>query len=252
MPRRPRIHVPNGFYHVTLRGNHAQPIFFGDADRRLLTEIVASVIDQRGAGVHAYCWMTNHVHLLMQVADDPLGSIVHGIASQYARRVQASLSTTGHLFERRYHAVLVDADSYLLELLRYIHLNPVRAQLCASASEHEWSSHRAYLGAPRDAWVTTAFALSMFHPQLPIARRAYARFIAEAEAGGEAPDLPAANGAEPRVLGDDAFVARAASLQWRPRSHRTLAALISDTCAALNVQPETLASPSRKRRLARV
>ena len=128
--RKPRLHIPAAFYHVTLRGNHRQDIFFTADDRILLNAIVAEVIAGYGARLHAYCWMTNHTHMLIQVGDVPLGRIMLRIASRYARQIQARFRTTGHLFERRYHAVLVDVDSYLLELLRYIHLNPIRAQVC--------------------------------------------------------------------------------------------------------------------------
>ena len=79
--------------------------------------------------VHAYCLMTNHVHLAIQVADVPLGRAMMRIASRYARDIQRSLHTTSHFFERRYRALLVDADEYLLTLVRYIHLNPVRARI---------------------------------------------------------------------------------------------------------------------------
>ena len=106
--RKPRLHVPAAFYHVTLRGNHRQDIFFSPTDRSLLSRIVAEVIPHYGARLHAYCWMTNHVHLLVQVGDTPLGRIMLRIASRYARELQAQFHTTGHLFERRYHAVLVD------------------------------------------------------------------------------------------------------------------------------------------------
>jgi REP element-mobilizing transposase RayT len=125
MARRLRLHVPGGFYHVTLRGNHQQPIFFAATDRDLLNRIVAEAIAELRARIHAFCWMTNHVHLLVQVSDEPLGRLMHRIASKYARTVQARIATTGHLFERRYHAALVDTDRYLIAVLRYIHLNPV-------------------------------------------------------------------------------------------------------------------------------
>ncbi len=129
MPRRPRLHVPYGYYHVTLRGNHRQAIFFRDSDRATLELIVAESLELVSARLHAYCWMTNHVHLLVQVSDVPLGRLILRIAGKYARIVQAAMKTTGHLFERRHHAVLVDSDRYLLTLVRYIHMNPVRAKL---------------------------------------------------------------------------------------------------------------------------
>ena len=100
-------------------------------------------------------WMTNHIHLLVQVGDRPLGCLMQRIGTRFARTIQKRMRTTGHLFERRYHALLVDVDSYFLELLRYIHLNPVRARMVASPEQYPWSSHHDYLATqPRD-WITT-------------------------------------------------------------------------------------------------
>src|SRR5580698_624444 len=127
MPRLPRLHVPNGFYHAILRGNHREALFDAAADCQILNDIVADVINRFDARVHAFCWMSNHLHALLQIADRPLGEIMQRIAMRYARHRHKTLRTTGHLFERRYRAKLVDTDAYFLELLRYIHLNPVAA-----------------------------------------------------------------------------------------------------------------------------
>ena len=151
MARPLRLHVAGGFYHVTLRGNHRRPIFFTDADRDLLEEVLAEALDRGAARVHAYCWMSNHLHMLVQVADVPLSRLMLRVASRYARTVQIALATTGHLFERRYPALLVDADSYLLTLLRYIHLNPVRAGLVGDAQLYRWSSAQAHADGA-DPW----------------------------------------------------------------------------------------------------
>ena len=147
---------------MTLRGNHQRPIFLADRDRSLLNTIVARAIDNFDARLHAYCWMTNHLHLLLQVGVVPLSDPMRNIAAEFARAMQIKLQTTGHFFERRYHATLVDADAYLLELIRYIHLNPVRAGIVSYPSQYPWSSHHAYIGAREEPWVTTEFGLSMF------------------------------------------------------------------------------------------
>ena len=127
MPRLPRLHVPNGFYHAVLRGNHREALFDAAAGRQVLNDIVADVINRFGARVHAFCWMSNHLHALLQIAERPLGQIMQRIAMRYARHRHKTLRTTGHLFERCYRAKPVDTDAYFLELLRYIHLNPVTA-----------------------------------------------------------------------------------------------------------------------------
>ena len=160
--RRPRLHVPGACYHVTLRGNHRQDIFFSDADRCLLGHYIEAACEPTGVRIHAYCWMSNHIHLLIQVTDVPLGSFMQRISSRYARAVQARVPTTGHLFQNRYHALLVDVDRYFLALLRYIHLNPVRSGLAENPADYRWSSHRAYLGRATVGWLVTDFGLRLF------------------------------------------------------------------------------------------
>jgi REP element-mobilizing transposase RayT len=127
MPRLPRLHVPGGCYHVVLRGNHREDLFATAEDRRALNDIAAEALLDVGARVHAFCWMTNHLHGLFQIAEQPLGKLMQRIAMRYSRYRHHQLRTTGHLFERRHRVWLVDADAYFVGLLRYIHLNPVKA-----------------------------------------------------------------------------------------------------------------------------
>lgn len=251
MPRPPRLHIDGGFYHVILRGNHREAIFFSSTDRDQFAALVGEVIERFRMRVHAYCWMTNHVHLLMQVSDVPLGRAMMRIASRYARATQRKRPTTGHLFERRHRAILVDADSYLLELIRYIHLNPVRAGIVANPAEYFWSAHRAYLGLETIPWVTTDFALGLFSPELTRAREAYHRFVL---AGiGVPPDQELTQGRsdEPRILGDDRFLA-GVKMHWRPRDHHSIETLIDHLCRQHQIDPADLIRPGRQRRLARL
>jgi len=250
MPRPPRLHVPGGVYHVILRGNHRQPIFHEPSDRAMLDGLVADSLGRFGARAHAYCWMTNHVHLAVQVADAPLGNIMQRIASQYARRLQWQLPTTGHLFERRYHAILVDADAYLLRLTRYIHLNPVRAGLVRDPADYPWSGHRAYLGLASLPWLTTDFALAMLGRDIDAARQAYIQLVA---LGCDANDSKQFCRGEPgdcRLLGADDFIAAATekATRRRPRDPQTLEQLILDVAAELGVSSAELASESRTQR----
>ena len=248
MPRPLRIHFPGAFYHVTLRGNHRQAIFRTHADRLLLNAIVAAAIEKHSARVHAYCWMSNHIHLLLQVGAEPLGVVMRDIASGYARAFQRKLETTGHLFERRYHAILVDADSYLLELVRYIHLNPVTARIAAAVHVYRWSSHHAYAGLGVDRWVTNDFALRMFNERRDAAVAAYRRFVSCDPALIPSPFAEIRNDEFP-VLGDDAFLARIARLPARGACRETLDSLLAEACAQFSVSLEDLRSLSRARRL---
>jgi putative transposase len=251
MPRAPRLHVPGAFYHVTLRGNHRQTIFFSIDDRRVFEEITAEVLVRFTARLHAFCWMTNHVHMLMQVGDTPLGRLMLRIAGRYARTVQRHLCTTGHLFEKRYQPVLVDADEYLLELLRYIHLNPVRARMVSHPRDYAWSSHHAYAGTVEDPWVTTDFALAMFHRDRLSAIAAYQRFIDQDVSRPSSSPLSECNPADHRILGSDDFVGRLLGATWQPRSRKTLAELIHQACEQFGVTEDALSSASSRRQLTR-
>lgn len=244
MPRPPRIHAPGAMYHVTLRGNHRQDIFFSLDDRSLLTRIVREILADCGAQLHAYCYMTNHIHALLQVGDTPLSKIMLLMAGRYARSVQVRLQTTGHLFEKRYHALLVDADEYLLTLLRYIHLNPVRAKLAASPDDYPWSSHHAYVGKRAEPWVTTEFALRMLGSDRAGAMGAYLTLIRSTPTVSP---LPERNERDPRILGSDAFARRTLGASWKPRSrsHCDLRKLIDDACAKFGFSAIELQSPSR-------
>jgi putative transposase len=244
MTRPPRIHVDNAFYHATLRGNHRQPVFFEDSDRNLLDAIVGRSIERYDARIHAYCWMSNHLHLLVQVGAEPLGSVMRQIASGYARAVQKKIDTTGHLFERRYHARFVTSDGYLLELLRYIHMNPVRARMVAEAGDYRWSSHHAYVGGRRESWLTVDFALALFAAERPAAQSAYRRFMAEGDPDwvpedAEEYDLPA------ELVAGNVTSRPPQPLLVHPR--QTLDELLAEACRRFDVRVEDLVSFSRRK-----
>lgn len=177
MPRLPRLHVPGGCYHVILRGNHREPLFGTNRDRAYLNALVGDVAARFGLRVFAYCWMTNHLHLAVRVGDAPLSEPMKRLAMRYSRHIHRGAGQVGHLFERRFRAILVDADSYLKSLVRYIHLNPVVAGMVAEPMDYRWSSHRDYLGQPTVPWVDSAFVLGMFGPLAGVARVRYVRFM---------------------------------------------------------------------------
>jgi putative transposase len=243
MPRRLRIHVPGGFYHVTLRGNHRQAIFRTAADRSLLDAIVARSLVTHVARLHAYCWMTNHLHFFVQVGETPLGMLMRDIASNYARAYQAKLETTGHLFERRYYAKLVDIDAYLFAVLRYIHLNPVSDGLVAAPGDYPWSSHRAYAGeAAPPGWLESDFVLSMVAPVRAQAQAAYRRFIGEPPSERDNVDTSG----DGDILGTDAFTARVLNAPANTRrAVKPLEQFICDACRIFDIPDEVLKSVSR-------
>lgn len=253
MARKPRLHVPGGLYHVTLRGNHRQPIFELASDRTRLESTVADASRRDRTVIHAYCWMTNHIHMLVEVRDVPLGRFIQRVASQHARFVQRKLETTGHLFERRYHALLVDTERYLLELVRYIHLNPVRGGLVADPADYEWSSHRDYLGLACRPWVQPHRTLAMLAQDLSDARETYRRFIADALGRALASPLAMTSSGDPRVLGDREFLEQMCTAPApRPHSRVSLTELIARTCEEYRQPVQAVVSAARTRRLSSV
>lgn len=246
MPRPPRIHAPGAFYHVTLRGNHQQPIFFRDSDRDLLDRIVAESLERVTARLHAYCWMTNHLHLLVQVSDTPLGRLMLRIASTYARKVQSRLETSGHLFERRYHASLVDADSHLLAAVRYIHLNPVAATLVKDPAEYPWSSHGTYLGLQDRPWVCTDFVMRLIGAQPDTALSRYNQLIEGPDQVEWGTGALVPNRQHPQIVGDDAFVRKVLDGRPQRRSQKSLEQLVDECCERFQVSRDLLVSRSRR------
>ena len=200
MARKPRVHVTGGTYHVMLRGNGGQDIFFEREDRGELFQLLAEGTARFDYRVHAYCLMSNHLHLALEVGRIPLSRGMQNLAFRYTRWINRRERRMGHLFQGRYKALLVDRDAYLLELVRYIHLNPVRAGLISDPLDYPWSGHRAYLGQEEVAWLSTDWVLSQFDERRGIARRRYRAFVRAGTDEGYRDEFH--SGAEnPRVLG---------------------------------------------------
>lgn len=244
--------MPGGFYHVILRGNHHEALFGSVADRVALNTIVGDVITRLGCRVHAFCWMTNHLHALIQIADRPLGQIMQRIAMRYSRYRHKVLATSGHLFEQRHKARLVDVDAYFLTLLRYIHLNPVKAGIVRDPAEYPWSSHRAFLGAATIPWLTTEFGLSLFGSGPTQARIAYRKFIRDSADGDCESPGPPPNAADTRILGTERFIAGIPDAPARSPGDLTLEQCATAICAQHRVTLSLLRSRSRARHLAAI
>lgn len=232
MPRRLRIHLPGGFYHATLRGNHRQDVFFEEGDRHLLNTIVKRCLDRFVTRLHA-------------------SSLMRQVASEFARAMQLKMTTTGHLFERRYHATLVDADSYLLELVRYIHVNPVKANIVPEPGAYPWSSHHAYIGERTESWVCTDFILQMFSPDRGRAIAAYREFVRAESSLDFEPEL-AKTFDRVGILGSEEFKARVRAGITCLRPRQSLDSLIDEACRRFEVEYESLDSPVRNSYMTKV
>jgi REP-associated tyrosine transposase len=155
MPRHPRVHAEGMLYHVMARGNDGQKIFIGEGDYQAFIEALRTVRQRYPFSLYAYVLMPNHFHLLLEVHLFPTARILQSLLTGYARRFNKVHRRRGHLFEGRYKAIVCDRDSYLLELVRYIHLNPVRAKMVKRPGEWRWSGHGEYLGNEKRGLIDT-------------------------------------------------------------------------------------------------
>ena len=247
MPRKPRLHVAGGVYHVILRGNGRRDIFLDENDRWRWQTLIDAGLRRYQHRIHAYCWMTNHVHLAIQASDRPLSGFMRSIASQYARSTNKKINNSGHLFERRHRAILVQNDTYLKELIRYIHLNPVRGGLVKHPEDFRWSSHNAYIGGECPVWLTVNWALSMFGSTNATARREYSLFMLADVQESVLHELRHGSDDDGRILGDDGFGSPSSAASVSAPQTLTLEDVILQVCRQHNVPVCALSSMSRQR-----
>jgi putative transposase len=230
-----------------LRGNGGQAIFSDDADRKRFCELAAEGVERFGHHVHAYCLMGNHVHLAVRVAEVPLSRIIQNLSFRYTRWFNRRARRVGHLFQGRYRALLVEANSYLLELVRYIHVNPVRSGFVRDAGEWVWSGHRAYLGKVREAWLDSSFVLRMLAERdVRLARRRYAGFVREGLGEVYREELHRGD-ADPRVRGGAEFVEELLSHTKQARvSTPTLNDIVACVCDVWRLDESVLRLPGRR------
>ena len=206
MGRPLRIEYPGAVYHVTARGNERRIIFQSDKDYTRFTGYLESATEKYGARIHCFCLMSNHYHLLLETPRGNLHRILHHINTGYTNYFNARRRRAGHLFQGRYHAILVDKDSYGLELSRYIHLNPWRARLASDPFGYPWSSCSTYVGREkRWDWRQTAFILSQVGTGEKRSQQKYEQFLRD----GMAKELrdPFKEVVASTVLGSERFVA---------------------------------------------
>ena len=162
MARRHRFHSPTATYHVMLRGNDGQPIFFSERDKTKMCLLIQQGVERFRHNIEAFCFMSNHIHLAIRVADISISRIMQHLAFRYTQYINRRYKRIGHLFQGRFKSILVDDEEYLKELVRYIHLNPVRARLVSDPRQYIWSSYRAYMKLDEYSWLNKNRILEKF------------------------------------------------------------------------------------------
>jgi len=203
MSRPLRIEFPGALYHVTSRGNARRKVFLHDSDREAFLVTLAWVVERFKWICHAYCLMDNHFHLMIETPEANLSRGMRQLNGVYTQRFNRRHRKVGHLFQGRFKSILVERDSYLLELARYVVLNPVRAKMVKTADDYAWSSYRATMGfVPAVAGLSTEWLLAQFAKTKAVARQRYQAFV---QAGMSQPS-PWKELKGQVLLGSEAFV----------------------------------------------
>ncbi|MEW6214159.1 MAG: transposase [Nitrospirota bacterium] len=205
MARPLRVQYEEAIYHVLSRGNKGEYIFSEDKDKEYLLEILKKGVEKYGIELYTYCIMGNHYHLLLSIPCGELTKFMHFIGSSYGSYLRRQRGWIGHIFAGRYKSLCVEKEGYLLELSRYIHLNPVRANIVKLPQEYQWSSYRYYIGKGKcPEWLNIGWLLEEYGKTLNASQRKYMEFV---ETGIEnPPKYPAENIVGQAILGSNEFI----------------------------------------------
>ena len=248
MARRPRLFAPGILYHVIVRGNYRQKTFLNGRDYEAYLERLARYRKRFGVTIYAYCLMSNHVHLLLETGSEPLSKFMQGLQQSYTQYFNRKHRKMGHLFQGRYKAIVCEKDEYLLTLVRYIHLNPIRAKLVQRLADYPYSGHPEYCGVRASEALETSRVLNMVG-----GRQSYQRFIQDGLRDGHREEYYAVK--DQRFLGEERFIeklkARVDEEPERPRSKKTAMIAFRHAARALEVDPEVLSGVDRSWQMSR-
>ncbi|MGH7884355.1 MAG: transposase [Thermodesulfobacteriota bacterium] len=204
MGRPLRIEYEGALYHITSRGNEKKYIYKDDRDKEKFLSILEDYNKRYGILVHSYVLMNNHYHLILETPRGNLLKIMHGLNSRYTGYFNKKHSRVGHLFQGRYKAILIDKENYLLELSRYVHLNPVRANIVEKPEDCKWSSYRGFIKNEEKEYVEYSWILSNYGKDKKQSKNGYRKYVEEAL--GEKLLNPLKNVFGQIILGNEEFI----------------------------------------------
>lgn len=192
MPRKARLDAPGALQHIIIRGRERSPIFKGSRDYENFLTRLGSILTETATTCYAWALLTNHIHLLLRTGTTPITTVMRRLLTGYAQQFNRRHNRHGYLFQNRYKSFLCEDDPYLLELLRYIHLNPIRAGMVKdmeALDTYPKTGHAVLMGTTMREWQDTNYILTLFGQKTSLARRAYRSFVAKGIALGKRPDL---------------------------------------------------------------
>jgi REP element-mobilizing transposase RayT len=267
MPRLARLDIAGLLQHVIVRGIERRDIFNDDHDRQLFVTRFASLLSETGVQCYAWALLSNHFHLLLMPTTTTLSHFMRRLLTGYAVSFNRRNKRSGHLFQNRYKSIVCEEEPYLLELVRYIHLNPLRAGMVASLDElaiYPWTGHAVLLGHRQLGGQETEAILERFGKRVTTARQNYRQFVAVGIKAGRRDDLVGGGlkrsrgerqnheyeSFDERVLGGGDFVDSLKvdfKLRDKMKSVVTLTQLLAIVSAALTLDPDLVRKPSKSR-----
>lgn len=267
MPRLARLDIAGLLQHVIVRGIEQRDIFNDDRDRQLFFDRFTKLLHETGVCCYAWALLSNHFHLLLRPTSTALSSFMRRLLTGYAVSFNRNNKRSGHLFQNRYKSIVCEEEAYLLELVRYIHLNPLRAGMVKSLEEldqYPWSGHAVLLGNRTFGVQETEAVLERYSQTLGVARDAYRQFVADGIKNGRRDELVGgglkrSQGERPlneyesfdeRVLGNGNFVdslKREEQLRDKMKSAVSLAQLLESVVSILGLEADSVRKPSKSR-----
>lgn len=241
MARRPRLLAPGVLYYVIVRGNQRQKTFLSDTDYQAYLERLARYRQRLDVIVYAYCLVSNHVHLLVETRSEPLSKFMQGLQQSYTQYCNRVHHKVGHLFQGRYKAIVCDQDEYLLTLLRYIHLNPVRVKTTRKPEQYKYSGHGAYVNGQKTEIIDPRPVLQMLGGW-----RGYHSFVLDGSEEGHKEEYYQVE--DQRFFGAKGFgekMDRQLKEASRSRAKRSLGEVIRELASRLKTEPQVLAGAGR-------
>ncbi len=257
MPRTARIDIPDQLHHVIGRGVERRDIFMDDDDRHRFVQRLSSLLVETETKCLAWALMPNHFHLLLRPSRCKLATFMRRLLTGHAVYFNLRHQRSGHLFQNRYKSLVCQEDEYLLQLVRYIHLNPLQGRLLAdlpSLDQYRWTGHGVIIGKQEMPGQDVGFVLSMFGRKITDARKGYRSFIADGESEGYRGDLVGKSAAQgrnvvdSRVLGSREFTEKIllrAPAEKMAVDRRQIAEIIAEAAAAHGVPVRAIAGNSR-------
>lgn len=207
MPRAARVILPGAPHHIVHRGHNRAPVFFQDKDFLYYLNNLEEWKCKLDVRVYSYCLMTNHVHLILEPSEDlsSIGQLMKHLAARQARRVNRLRKRTGALWEGRYKASPIQAECYLLQCLRYVDLNPVKANIVDNPADYRWSSHRVLAGKDSNGWLDEHELYLSLGKSSPSRQRYYEDFVDRQAEKGETELIEQAVSRN-QLTGDEGFI----------------------------------------------